>query len=118
MSLLNPKILILNAVKEKIKDTPIQKIVMVFGVLNFDDKGKEIKNEEYSIMLLAKDDKKVEFAIEETEITLIKKLFVKKLLKQINKKLKNIVVSIEPYKDEINIYFELLNDGSIEKFDI
>jgi hypothetical protein len=104
MNLLNPKNIILNAVKSKLVGTGIVKITMVFNII--DDK--------YTILMTDEKGEKTKSPLVENEISMIKKMFISKIQKKFEstseEKIKSVVIQIdfnEANDDvKVNVYIE------------
>jgi hypothetical protein len=82
--LLNPKSIILNAIKSKLEGTGIEHILVVFNVLT----------DKYTILLTDKDDKRMNFDIDENEVSMIKKMFINKIIKKFKENSKTDIKSV------------------------
>jgi hypothetical protein len=111
--LLNPKSIILNAIKSKLEGTGIEHILVVFNVLT----------DKYTILLTDKDDKRMNFDIDENEVSIIKKMFINKIIKKFsetNKKdIKSVIIKIDfviGVEDELLDVFIESTDCNVTKF--
>ena len=110
MELFTPKKIIFNAIKDKLSGTGIIKLVLVFNVIT----------DRYNIMLSKEDNKTLKLKIEEDEITMIKKLFVRKIenkYKEVSDKIiKDIIIEVDFRTEDIKIFIQDMND-EVERFD-
>jgi hypothetical protein len=87
--LLNPKNIILNAIESKLEGTGIEHILIVFNVLT----------DKYTVLLTDKDDKRLNFDIDENEVSIIKKMFLNKITKKFSKEsgkdIKKVIIKID-----------------------
>ena len=98
--LLNPKSIILNAIQSKLEGTGIEHILVVFNILT----------DKYTVLLTDKDNKRMNFDIDENEVSIIKKMFINKIIKRFsensNKSIKGIIIKIDVVKELIDVYIE------------
>jgi hypothetical protein len=103
MSLLNPKEIILDAIKSKLKGTGVESIIMSF----------HITEDKYKVYLTNVDNEKIKFDIEEKDISLIKKMFIskitKKYIKDNDKEIASIIIKIIISSGTIKVFVEPVN---------
>ena len=107
---LSPKKLIMNAIRERLEGTGIIKLVLVFNTIT----------DRYNVMLSKEDNSKLKLEIEEDEITMIKKIFVSKIVKAYAMKsdrfIKAVIIDVNFRDDDIKIFIEDMN-SEVEFFD-
>ena len=98
--LLNPKSIILNAIKSKLEGTGIVHIVVIFNV----------QTDKYTILLTDKDDKRMNFDIDENEVSIIKKKFISKITKKFSsesdKTIKSVIIKIDAEAELLDVFIE------------
>jgi hypothetical protein len=98
--LLNPKNIILNAIQSKLEGTGIEKIIVVFNVIT----------DKYSILLTDKDDKRMNFDIDQNEVNIIKKMFINKIIKKFkqdsDKEIKSVIIKIDVNESLLDVFIE------------
>ena len=98
--LLNPKSIILNAIKSKLEGTGIVHIVVIFNV----------QTDKYTILLTDKDDKRMNFDIDENEVSIIKKMFISKITKKFSsesdKTIKSVIIKIDAEAELLDVFIE------------
>jgi hypothetical protein len=98
--LLNPKSIILNAIKSKLEGTGIVHIVVIFNV----------QTDKYTILLTDKDDKRMNFDIDENEVSIIKKMFISKITKKFSsesdKTIKSVIIKIDVEAELLDVFIE------------
>ena len=98
--LLNPKSIILNAIKSKLEGTGIVHIVVIFNV----------QTDKYTILLTDKDDKRMNFDIDENEVSIIKKMFINKITKKFSsesdKTIKSVIIKIDAEAELLDVFIE------------
>jgi hypothetical protein len=97
---LTPKNILMNAIKDKLEGTGIVKIVMLFSV----------ETDMYNFMLSNRDGSKMKLEITQDEITMIKKMFIRRICTAWNNKydieIKNVIVQIDVENSEIEIFIQ------------
>jgi len=108
MSLLNPKEIILDAIKSKLKGTGVEKIIMSFN----------ISDEKYKCFITNIDNERINFDVEKNDISLIKKMFISKIVKKYksesDKEVKSIIIQIVISSGSIKSFVES-TDGKTEE---
>jgi hypothetical protein len=98
--LLNPKKIILNAIKDRLADTGVTMLVMKFNC----------DTDKYVIAAYDKDKKQTSIMLDESELNTVKKMLIAKIVKAWNKdyedKPKAVVVEIKVVEGIIKIFIE------------
>jgi hypothetical protein len=98
--LLNPKSIILNAIKSKLEGTGIVHIVVIFNV----------QTDKYTILLTDKEDKRLKVDIDENEVNMIKKMFINKITKKFSsesdKTIKSVIIKIDAEAELLDVFIE------------
>lgn len=98
--LLNPKNIVLNAIQSKLEGTGIEKIIIVFNVLT----------DKCTILLTDKDDKRLNFDIDENEVSIISKMFINKIIKKFKKEsdteINSVIIRIEANESILDVFIE------------
>jgi len=109
---LTPKHIILDAIKDKLKNTGIERLILVFNVTT----------DTYNVMVKNSNNTSLNLNIEPNEISMIKKIFVNRIQRKFeetsNKEIKAIIIQIDlelDTEDAISIFIEDLK-SKVEKF--
>ena len=98
--LLNPKSIILNAIKSKLEGTGIVHIVVIFNV----------QTDKYTILLTDIEDKRLKVDIDENEVNMIKKMFINKITKKFSsesdKTIKSVIIKIDAEAELLDVFIE------------
>jgi hypothetical protein len=101
--MLNPKSIILNAIQSKLEGTGIDQIVVVFNVIT----------DKYSILLTDKDNKRMNFDIDENEVNMIKKMFFSKIIKKFKEysdtEIKSVIIKIDVNESLLDVFIETVD---------
>ena len=111
MNIFSPKDIILNAIKDKLIGTGVEKITVVFDI--FTDK--------YTLLFTDESGKKMNVELTENDISIVKKLFINKLIKKYkhtsDKEIKSVIIRINfDHKTEVvtlNLFIETI-DNNVE----
>lgn len=109
---LTPKSIILGAIKDRLAGTGISFITLIFPVDS--DTG-------YNIMVKNESGETLSFTLEKSDITMIKKLFIKRIINKWNENFdiepKSIIIQINTIKESIEVF---INDFKeiVHKFDL
>lgn len=107
---ITPKRIIMDAIKTRLGNTGIKKLILIFPT----------DNDYYNVMLKNETGESTKFEIDKTDINLIKKIFVKRLINSWNEKndieVKSIIIQIDIDPEIIEVF---INDykEKIHKFD-
>ena len=102
-SLLNPKTLVVDALKSKFKDQNIEKFIIVLS----------LNDDRYSVSLKPKDNEKIiTMELDPSDITTIKKMFTTKILKFVENKdrYKAIILQCDFLKEDFQIFLQNLKN--------
>jgi hypothetical protein len=96
---LTPKSIIFDTLNKKLSGSGITKIVLIF----------KIDSEQYNVMLTNTTGENMKVELEKSEISMIKKVFVSRIIKAWNKKhpsipAETLIVEIELLTEEIKIF--------------
>lgn len=109
-SSLTPKGILLGAIKDKLAGTGIVKIVLVFSV----------KTDLYNVMLSNRDGSSMKLDITQDEITMIKKMFIRRIATAWNARydieIKDVIVQVNVEESDMKIF---INDdkSNVHEFD-
>jgi hypothetical protein len=88
----------INAIKHKLQGQGIEKIVMIFDIIT----------DKYNVMLRNAENKKMKIEISDNEITMLKKMFINKIVKKFNGEYPEVEVQkVIIQLDLINSIFEV-----------
>lgn len=108
--MLSPKKIIFDAINDKLNDTSIVKIMMIFNV----------KEDKYNVLLAKEDNSSLKLNLEEKEINLIKKVLLTKIQRKIdqefNRDVKAIIIELNFKEDDFKIFVQDIFDN-VTKFD-
>lgn len=97
---LTPKKIILNAIKNKLEGTGIKKLVLVFNV----------RTDEYNVMFSSDGKKVIKLEIEQSEINMLKKVFISKIERKVRQEFKkdftSLIFTFDLMNDDIEIFIE------------
>jgi hypothetical protein len=100
MNLFSPKDIILNAIKDKLLGTGITKVTVVF----------DLKTDRYSLLFTDESGKKNNIELLDNEISIVKKVFIKKIVKKYkqtsNKEIKSVILRInfDQVTEKVDLY--------------
>lgn len=107
---LTPKKIFFDAIADKLKDTDITKINLIFV----------LETEKYNVMLSTAEGKNMKLDITYEEITTIKKLFIRRIVAKWNENYsiepRTVIVEVDIIKKDLNIFIED-KKGIVSKFD-
>lgn len=107
---LTPKKILFDAISDKLKDSDIVKITLIF-VLDTD---------KYNIMVSSAEGKNTKVDITFDEITTIKKLFIRRIVAKWNERYdidaKSVIVEVDVISKELNVFIQTYNE-KVLKFD-
>lgn len=110
ISNLTPKKILFDAIYDKLKETDITKITLIFI----------LETDKYNIMLSTAEGKNTKLDITFDEITTIKKLFIRRIVSKWNERYndepKIVVIEVDVIKKELNVFIEN-KDKQLMKFD-
>jgi hypothetical protein len=105
-----PKRIILDAIRDKLEGTGINKLVLVFNV----------RTDTYNVMFSTQENKSINIDIEEKEVTMLKKIFVNKVERKVRQEFKkdfdSLIFTFDMKKDDIEIFIEDIFKN-VTKFD-
>jgi len=108
--MLKPKSMIFSAIKDKLEGTGIIKLVLYFS----------IENDNYNISVANREGKGMKINITEDEITIIKKLFIKRIISAWNIKydtpIKAVIVQVNMEAESLELFIQN-SKGDVFKFD-
>lgn len=98
---LNPKNMFFNAIGRKLKDQGIEKIVMIFNVIT----------DKYDIMVRNTEGGKLKIDITDSQITLLKKMFLNKIIKKFSidfpdVEIQKIILQVNLNENEFEVFIE------------
>lgn len=109
MNIFTPKALIFKAIKGKLEGTGIIKVILYFNV----------KEDAYNIMVGKKDGSGIKLEIGDNEISMLKKMFISKIVKKYkednSKEIYAIILQMKFETEEIKIFIED-KDKNVELF--
>ena len=100
MNLFSPKDIILNAIKDKLLGTGINKVTVVF----------DMKTDRYSLLFTDESGKKNNIELSDNEISIVKKVFIKKIVKKYkqssDKEIKSVILRInfDQVTEKVDLY--------------
>lgn len=104
-----PKKIIFNALKSKLEGTGIIKLVLVFNV----------QTDKYNIMLSKEDNSSMKLELAENEMSMLKKMFIKKIenkyYEESNKEIQSIILQLCFLTDDIKVFIQDI-EGKVELF--
>lgn len=107
---LTPKKILLNAIKEKLADTDIVKLTLIFGV----------DTDKYNVMLSTNEGKNLKVDITFDEITTIKKIFIRRIISKWKESYDvepiTVILEVNVINEELNIFIQTVKNDVL-KFD-
>jgi hypothetical protein len=106
---LMPKNIILNAIRDKMEGTGVQKISMIFNV----------ETDKYTVIITDKDNKKTKVPLESNEINMIKKVFISRIVKKYKENtfddIRNVIIQIGLNDSLLEVFIEDTT-GQVKQF--
>lgn len=102
--ILKPKNIILSAIKEKLADTGVTKLVLIFA----------IETDQYKIMVSNEAGQSMKIDITQDDLTTIKKLFIKRIVSswklKYDDEIKDVIIQVDLNKNSLELYIQTPTD--------